>query len=307
VVAAQLERPATEAEALAAIKLATNPTLKLTAVEDFIARFPNSRARLSIAQLIAAEILKIRDGAIALALLQRAQAIFTSEQEREVLKPTALEAYAIGRRFADVFALASELLAKDPDDLSVLVRINTVGIDQSVKVNRKYAEVSLQCGLKAIAIIESGNKPETLDDEAWAAHKADLHYIYRNTAILQLVFQHIEEAKALCLKASRLVPDEPSHFFVLGMAADLEYTSQLDAYKAMAEGESKRASQKKLDALLDSVIDAFARAVGLATGRPQYQDMMQVLVPNLTLYYKTRHNESTEGLRQLINKYRLKP
>ena len=43
----------TEADALSAIKLATNPTTKLTAAEDFIAKFPNSTARVSIAETIA--------------------------------------------------------------------------------------------------------------------------------------------------------------------------------------------------------------------------------------------------------------
>src|SRR6185436_11049524 len=75
----------TEADALTAIKLATNPTTKLTAAEDFVAKFPNSTARVSVAEAIAGEILKIKNGMVALALLERARAIFTSEREREVL------------------------------------------------------------------------------------------------------------------------------------------------------------------------------------------------------------------------------
>ena len=46
----------TEADALAAIKLATNPTTKLSAAEDFIAKFPQSNARLAVAEQIAAEL-----------------------------------------------------------------------------------------------------------------------------------------------------------------------------------------------------------------------------------------------------------
>ena len=306
VVRAQQERETTEAEALTAIKLASNPTLKLTAAEDFVARFPNSGSRLSVAELVGGEIMKIRNGPVALTLLERAQAIFTSEAEREILKPAAFEAYATGRRFDDVFKLAHELLVRNPENLNVLVRMSTVGIDESVKANREYAKQSLQYGLKAIAIIEAGKKPGVIDEETWSAHKADLHYIYRNVAILQIVFRHIDEAKGLCLKAAQLRPDEPSHFFVLGMAADVQYSSQADLYNAMPDGEPKNEARKKLEPLLDAVIDAFARAVGLGTGRPQYQDMLRVVVPNLTLYYKTRHNQSTEGLQQLINKYRLK-
>lgn len=304
VASAQIERQTSEAVALAAIKVATNPTSKLTAAEDFVAKFPNSGSRLSIVQLIADEILKIKNGAVALALLERAEAIFTTEAEQEILKPAAFEAYVLGRRFDDVFKLASELLVRSPDNLSVLVRMSSVGIDESVKANRNYAEQSLQYGLKAIAIIEDGKKPAGVDEEMWSAHKADLHYLYRNVAILYIVFRQIEEAKAFCVKASGLRPDEPSHFFVLGMASDAQYNSQADLYKAMPDGEPKNEARKKLDPLLDAVIDAFARAVGLGAGRPQYQDMLRVVVPNLTLYYKTRHNQSTQGLQQLINRYK---
>src|SRR5688500_2649214 len=111
-----------EAQALAAIKLATNPSSKLAAAEDFVARFPKSVERLRIAELISEEILKIKDGYVALALLDRAKAVFTSDEEREILKPVALEAFAIGGRPDDAFALAGEMLAKNPDDLRVLAR-----------------------------------------------------------------------------------------------------------------------------------------------------------------------------------------
>src|ERR1044072_2374232 len=91
--AAASAQSTTEADALTAIKLATNPTTKLTAAEDFIAKFPNSTARVSVAEEIAGEILKIKNGMVALALLERAQAIFRGDKKREVLKPAALEAY----------------------------------------------------------------------------------------------------------------------------------------------------------------------------------------------------------------------
>ena len=304
---AQVTKQLTEAESLAAIKLATNPTSKLSAAEDFIARFPNSGSRVAIAELVAAELLKIKNGAVALVLIDRAHAVFTSEREREILKPVALEAYLIGGRFEDAFSLASELLARDPENVNVLIRMAHAGVDEGVKRNRKLAELALQYGLKAITIIETDNKPASVDDETWSIYKADLGYLYRNTAILYLTFQNTQEAKARSLKAAQLMPFEPYHYAVFGMAADAEYTSQLDQYKAMPDGASKQEARRNLDALSDSIIDAFARAVGLATGQPRYQQLLQVLVPTLTKHYKNRNNQSTEGLQQLINRYRARP
>lgn len=306
ITAAQISRALTEAEALDLIKRATNPTLKLAAAEDFVARFPNSGARPKIAELIANEILSVRDGTVAFALLERAQAIFTSEQERENLKPAALAANAGSQRFEVAFALASEMLAKDPENLQVLIHMNQAGTNMSVKYNRKLADQALQYGLTAIAIIEKNIKPANISDEWWAVHKADLWFCYRNTSILYLAMPspNLEEAKALSTKATKLKPLEPFNFAVLGMVFDREYDLLSQVYEGMPEGASKQEARKKLDTTLDSIIDAWARAVGLATGRPQHQDLIKMLVPGLTQHYRTR-KDSTAGLQQLINKYRV--
>lgn len=295
-----------EAQALEAIKLATNPTSKLAAAEDFIAKFPKSGERVRIAELIAGEILKIKDGNVALALLDRAKAVFTSEQEREILKPVALEASVIGGRTDDAFKLAGEMLAKNPDDLYVLVRMTYAGAEETRKKNRKYGDVSLQYGLKAITIIEKGNKPSTLDDETWASHKTNLGQLYQQTAILYLAEQNTDEAKTRLKRASELSPRDPANFALLGRIINVDYLAQTKSYEEMPEGKPKQETLKKLEVILDSVIDAYARAAGLATGRAEYQMLLQQVVLDLTTYYKYRHN-STKGLSELINQYRPKP
>jgi len=294
----------TEADALAAIKRATNPTTKLTAAEDFIARFPNSTERLSVAEVIAGEIFKVKNGMVALTLLERAQAIFTSEKEREVLKPAALEAYVIGNRPDDAFALAADLLTKNPDDLQVLTRMSQVGTEEASRKNRKYAAISLQYGLKAIELLEENSKPATLADEALATQRGKLDRLYQQTAILYLAAGNVQEAKARLRKASTLSPQDPSNFALLARVINADYLVQKEAYDAMKDPKSKQDAQKKLDDLLDSMIEAYARAVALATGRVEYQSLLQSVIPDLTVHYKTRHNQSIKGLQELINRYR---
>jgi len=79
----------------------------------------------------------------------------------------------------------------------------------------------------------------------------------------------------------------------------------MDAYEALPEGKEKKETLMRLDAMLDTIIDAYARAAALATGRPEYQTLMQQVIPDLTNYYKYRNNQSTKGLQQLIDKYKL--
>ena len=297
----------TEADALTAVKLATNPTTKLTAAEDFIAKFPNSTARLSVAETIGGEILKVKNGMVALTLLQRAYTIFTAEKEREILRPAALEAYVIGNRPDDAFAVAAEILAKNPDDIQVLTRITLAGTEEASRKNRKYVDVSLQYGLKAIELIEADAKPTSLANEAWTLQRAKLDQLYQQTAILYLAAGNAPEAKTRLTKASTLSPREPSNFALLGRVINADYLVQKDAYEAMNDGKSKLEAQKKLEELLDSIIETYARAVALATGRVEYQSLLQSVVPDLTSYYKIRHNQSIKGLQELINRYRAAP
>jgi tetratricopeptide (TPR) repeat protein len=292
-----------EVEALSAIRLATNPTTKLAAAEDFVAKFPTSKVRPDIARVIAAEILKVNNGAVALVLLERAQAVFTTDQEREILKPVALTTYAIGNRPDDAFALAREMLAKDPDDLHVLVWMTHTGAEETRKRNRKYADLSLQYGLRAIALIDSDKKPPNIASETWLAHKSNLAQLYQETAILYLAAENTQEAKTRLAKASTLAPQDPSNFALLGRIINADYVSQKSAYELMPEAKAKQDALKKLEAVLDSVIDAYAHAAGLATGRAEYQTLLQQVIPDLTAYYKYRH-QSTEGLQRLINRYR---
>ena len=296
----------TEVDALAAIKRATNPTTKLSAAEDFIAKFPNSSARLSVAETVAGEILKIKNGAVALALLDRAKAVFTSDPEKEILKPVALEAYASGNRIDDAFALAGDMLAKNPDDTNVLVRMTLAGTEETRRKNRKYADVSLQYGLKAIALIEADRKPTSINDEAWALQKGNLAELYQQTAILYLASGNTPEAKSRLIKAAALSPLDPSNFALLARVMNADYLLQMDAYEALPDGKVKQDAQKTLEALLDSLIETYARAAGLATGRVEYQTLLQQVIPDLTTYYKYRHNQSVKGLQQLINRYRLR-
>lgn len=265
-----------EGDALAAIKLATNPTTKLAAAEDFIAHFPKSSARLSIAELIAAELLKIKNGAVALALYERAQAVFTNDDERKVLRPVALAAYTLGNRTDDAFALASEMLAKDGNDLPVLVKMTQLGAEEARKRNRKYADVSLQYGLKAISLIEADKRLGT---------DADLAQLYQQTAILHLSDGNNDEAQSRLRKAMALSPRDPSNFALLGRVLSADYV----ALK----------TKQDVGGMLDQMVDAYARAAGLAMGRPEYQGLLQQIMPELTTYYKERHG-SVKGLRELI-------
>ena len=189
---------------------------------------------------------------VALTLLERANAIFTSEKEREVLKPAALEAYVIGNKPDEAFALAADMLAKNPDDIQVLTRMTQVGTEEASRKNRKYANISLQYGLKAIALLEGNTKPASVADEVWTMQRGKLDRLYQQTAILYLAVGNAQEAKARLTKATTLSPRDPSNYALLARVINVDYLTQKNAYEAMQDVKSKQEAQQNFEALLDS-------------------------------------------------------
>jgi len=146
-----------------------------------------------------------------------------------------------------------------------------------------------------------------MTEAQWTAHKEVLPELYQQTAILHMVTGNAAEAKARLIKATALGPKDPSSFALLGLLINDEYVQQATAYKSMPEGKQKEETLKKLQDMLDNIIDVYAHAAALAVGRPEYQALLQQVTTDLTSYYKFRHNQSTEGLQQLIDKYKPQP
>jgi hypothetical protein len=303
--AAQTQQNLTPEEiAFNSVSSARNAASRVAAAEDFVINFPKSEKRSDAAKLVAELLTTLRNPHVALTLLERSKAIFTSTAERDFLKPVALEIYVKGNRPDEAFALAADLLSQKPNDLPILVMMTYLGASESRKRNLRYLEVSLQYGSQAIELIEKDQKPNDVTDPDWLTQKGTLASLYQQTGILRFAQGKPTEAKERVLKATQLRPKDPGSYAFLGRVLNEEYEQRLSSYDTMPEGSSKQNEKQRMDALLDEVIDAYARAAGLATGKEEYQALLQQLIPDLTKYYKYRNNQSIVGLRNLINKYR---
>jgi len=112
------------------------------------------------------------------------------------------------------------------------------------------------------------------------------------------------EAKANYLKASQLNPTDAYNFIMLAAMLNDEYQNEGKQYQSMTAGTARDEQLKKVQALLDSVIDAYAHAVALSEGNATLQQIRQQYAQDLESYYKYRHKGSTEGMQQLIDKYK---
>jgi hypothetical protein len=296
-----------EAKALNAINAAPDVAAKLTGAEEFVKKYPKSAALPQLSQQIAFEIAKVSDANQKLALVERFQKAFTDEKATTTIQFVKMDAYIAAKRPDDAFALANTILTKDPEELHTLVQMTMAGTEEARQGRPKYAPQSLQYGLKAIQLIEADKKPANTDEQTWAADKAALPQLYQQTAILAMLSGNTAEAKTRLAKAVQLAPSEPSNHAFAGYIVNNEYVQLATTYKTMPEGKQKEETLKKLEAMMDNIIDEFAQAVGLATGRAEYQPLVQQITPDLTSYYKFRHNQSVEGLQQLIDKYKPQP
>jgi hypothetical protein len=293
-----------EAKAAAAINSAPDAAAKLAAAGEFLKKYPKSSLRLQVANYVAGQIAQVADATQKLALAEGFQKMFKEDKELEAIQLVTLDAYLNLKRVDDAFAHAAVILAKEPENVDVMSHLAFAGTEEAKRQNAKYVPISLQYGLKAIELIEANKKPAYLDDAGWERQKSVLPGLYLNMGILSLVTGKPADAKPRFEKATALNPTEATGYALLGNIVDDEYQQLAQSHRTMPDGKQKEETLKKATELMDKAIDLYARALGVSAGKPEHKPLQDQLLQVITPYYKYRHNGSTEGLQQLIDKYK---
>ena len=294
-----------EQNLLKGVMTAADPAAKLKASEALVKKYPKSAARPQAARSVADGIAGVKDAAQKIALAQEYQGQFKEPSEQRLIVPILIEAFAGANRLDEAFSSGAEFLKQDPDSVTVLVQLMSLGTDQSKQKNPKFIPQSLQYGAHASELIEADKKPADMDDATWKDYKTVvLPSMYQSMGIMNLVKGDRAEAKARLLKAAAISPTDPFNFLLLAGILNDEYQEKGVHYRGMPEGAGKDAELKTVLALLDQVIDAYAHTIALSEGNERLQSMRQQYLQDLEAYYKYRHNNSTEGMQQLIEKYK---
>jgi len=294
-----------EQKAMAKIEAVPDLAGKIAAAGEFVKKYPKSTMRSKVVTYVVLEANKIDDAAQRVTQLENAQAAFREPSDAQVIAPILIEAYFVQNRFDDLFRVASEHLAKNQTDLAVLTRVSLIGIDQAKLRNAKFAGPSQQYGAKAIEIIESGKKPDAFDDAKWAEYQTRwLPQLYQSLGMLALLTGNNAEARTRIDKSVALNSKEPFTYVLLGSLLNDEYQKLAEQHKTMSSGPMKDSVLKQAHAKLDEIVDAYAHAVGLAEGNETYKQLHDQILQDLQSYYKYRHGGSTDGLQQLIDKYK---
>jgi hypothetical protein len=305
------DKPAvSEAEnnALKKVDAAADPTAKLQAAGEFIKKHPKSTKRLDVARVVAGRIATVEDPAQQIALSENFLTVFKEPAEAEVITPLLVDAYVKANRVDDAFRVAAAYLEKHPEDVGMLTQMGIVGAEQLKRQNPKYAQQSQTYSAKAIELIEADKMPQSMDAARWGEYKTRwLPQLYISLGLVSYLSNNKPDAKAKLEKATTLNATDPVGFMLLGTLVNEEYQKLAEQHKTMMAGPAKDETLKRAHEKMDQVIDLYARTVALASGNPQYQPLHDQVRQDLEAYYKYRHNGSTEGMQQLIDKYKKPP
>lgn len=297
-----------ERDAAEKINKAKGAEAKLQAASEFVKKYPKSTLRPRIAGAVSNEILSTQDAAQKVALIETFMDFFKEPGEADLVNGPLLAAYIDANRPSDAFKFAPAWFGKHPEDVDNMRRLAIVGSNAAISGDDAYVKDALKYGLQAVEMIEADKKPATIDAAQWADYKTKfLPGLYREVGVLSLRTGDNAAARTRLEKAIALGTDDPSTYAIIGQMNDEEYVQLVNAYKAAPAGATRDAALKKAQDQLDKVIDLYAHAVALATGRPELDNLRSQVMPALTDYYKFRHNNSDAGLQQLLDKYKKTP
>lgn len=284
---------------------APDAAAKLKAAAELIKKHPKTALRPGVASNLAGEIGRVADASQKISLAQEYQKIFTEPSEQDLILPVLIDGYGDANRPDEAFSTAATLLARQPDSVRTLVRLTQIGTEQAKKRNGKFVADSLKYGAKAIELIEGNKRPADMDDAGWDQFKAVLPGLYQSMGILRVVSGDHAGAKASLLKAAELALNDAFNYLLLAGILNDEYQNEAKIYQGMPDGQAKRDALPKIMAMLDAVIDSYAHMIALSEGNAPLQAMRQQYLQDIEAYYKYRHNNSTAGMQQLIDKYKV--
>jgi hypothetical protein len=293
-----------ERDAADKINKAKGAEAKLQAGAEFVRKYPKSALRPQVAASVAGEINGATDNNLKISLAQTYLDFFKEPGEAELVNATLLNAYINTGRTEDALRSGSAWLEKHPDDIETLQNLTILASAAAIKGNDAFITQGRQYGAKAIELLEADKRPESIDAAKWPDFKsATLVSLYRETSVLAYKAGDKKAALPLLEKAAALKSSDPGVYLLLSELSNDEYELLAKQYQVAAAPE-KQAALKKVEAALDKVIEAYAQAVAVTEGNSQYQQANTVLREDLEKYYKYRHGGSSDGLKQLMDKYK---
>jgi hypothetical protein len=232
------------------------------------------------------------------------------EYERQMHQKALFAAYD-AKDYAKTFTLARPMVKTDPEYFFGLAIMTEAGYDNSMAGNKNLDTETAEYARQAIALLEAGKVTR-----ADPFKNMNIARSFLNFALATIVKDEAPaEAATAYAKALKTTDNpyskDPIAYHRMGIAL---YKGQLaplsNEYNEKFGGKQSSAEQTammyKLIKLSDQAVDAYARAVALMD-KPEQKNARAQALAQLTTLYKAFHNNSDEGLNDLIAGVLAKP
>jgi len=215
------------------------------------------------------------------------------------------------QKYAEGYALGKEILAAEPDNLQVLVDLGTNAYLLPPLKNAQLTAEGLGYAQRALAALDSGKTLEKWDP--LGSKDVAVSYLNYSIGTLSLEKDPAGALKNLIKSAQFETPLKKSPYtyaYIAGAYETGTYAKLSDEYKACCLGKDETPDSKlmlaNINQIIDRMIDAYARAVALATD-PKFAQAKTGWNESLTTWYKYRNSDKTEGMDQLVAGVLTKP
>jgi hypothetical protein len=219
------------------------------------------------------------------------------------------------KKYADAFRVGKQVLATDPENVKVLTALGYAGLPAASSGDASPTADSITYAKKAIQLIESGKAP--VDWKPFASKEETLAWLNYSLGVMVLRASP-SEALVHFLKAAQIEgapKKDPVVYHYIAVLYNQEFDKQRNEFKSTYEGKPETPDSKialeKVSKTVDLIIDAYARAISYTNASPQlkqtYQQQETEWTKNLAELYKSRHNGSDAGLKDLIATIQSKP
>lgn len=297
-----------EQKAIQKIQAASGVSEKLKASAEYLKKNGKSQMRPRVAAYVADEVAKVTDHNQRVSLIENFTKTFNQPEEAELVKASLIESLLNTNKLDEGFSEAAKYLEKKPEDIGVLTNLAWAGANHAQQKAQSgqaapapILKKASEAGAKAVELMEGDKKPEKMDAEFWNKYRESwLPRLYQAQGVILLVNNDKAGAKDKLEKAAGLDPYDPPTLLMLSNILNDEYTKLGERYQA----EKKQAILNEALQKMDELIDWLARATAATEGNAQYQALNGQIMEQLKSYYSFRHEGKTDGLKELVQKYK---
>src|SRR5262249_25297987 len=229
-------------------------------------------------------------------------------EEADLIKATLIDSLIGSNKFEEAFNEGSKHIERKPEDVIVLTQMAWAGANQAraqSQPNQPPPAAMLQKasgrGERPVEMLEADKKPEGMDAAYWTNFRNSwLPRLYQAQGVMLYANNDKAGAKDKLEKAAGLDPYDPPTLLMLSDILSAEYTKLGEQYQA----ERKQSLLNEALQKMDELIEWLARAAAATEGNTQYQKVNGEVMEQLKNYYAYRHEGKTDGVKELIQKYK---